>query len=137
MPESPDVLTERARIQGLVEGRTLPAALADTVASAGDHPAYSDRHHAPEGESWRTLTWTQTRDLALDVTGALLERGVSPGDTVAIVGGGPIGLAALLTAQFYSPAEIIMIDVDDNRLEVDFEKAGQKRVLDSFVEKAS
>ena len=35
-----------------------------------------------------------------------------------IVGAGPIGLAALLTAQFYSPAEIIMIDLDDNRLEV-------------------
>jgi alcohol dehydrogenase len=32
------------------------------------------------------------------------------------VGSGPIGLAALLTAQFYSPAEIIMIDLDDNRL---------------------
>jgi len=29
-----------------------------------------------------------------------------------------VGLAALLTAQFYSPAEIIMIDLDDNRLEV-------------------
>ena len=41
-----------------------------------------------------------------------------PGSTVAIVGAGPIGLAALLTAQFYSPAEIIMIDLDDNRLEV-------------------
>ena len=37
---------------------------------------------------------------------------------MAIVGAGPIGLAALLTAQFYSPAEIIMIDLDDNRLEV-------------------
>jgi alcohol dehydrogenase len=34
------------------------------------------------------------------------------------VGSGPIGLAALLTAQFYSPAEIIMIDLDDNRLDV-------------------
>jgi alcohol dehydrogenase len=32
------------------------------------------------------------------------------------VGAGPVGLAALLTAQFYSPAEIIVIDVDDNRL---------------------
>src|SRR5665811_590297 len=31
---------------------------------------------------------------------------------------GPIGLAALLTAQFYSPGEIIMIDLDDNRLAV-------------------
>lgn len=43
---------------------------------------------------------------------------VKPGDTVAIVGAGPIGLAALITAQFYTPSEIIMIDVDDNRLEV-------------------
>lgn len=43
---------------------------------------------------------------------------VSPGSTVAIVGAGPIGLASLLTAQFYSPATIIMIDIDDYRLEV-------------------
>lgn len=48
----------------------------------------------------------------------VLNGHVQPGDTVAIVGGGPIGLAALLTARFYSPAEIIMIDIDDNRLEV-------------------
>ena len=48
----------------------------------------------------------------------VLNGRVKPGDTVAIVGSGPIGLAALLTAQFYSPAEIIMIDMDDNRLDV-------------------
>jgi alcohol dehydrogenase len=42
---------------------------------------------------------------------------VAPGATVAIVGSGPIGLAALLTAQLYSPAQIIMLDLDDNRLE--------------------
>jgi alcohol dehydrogenase len=48
----------------------------------------------------------------------VLNGQVKPGDTVAIVGAGPIGLAALLTAQFYSPSEIVMIDVDDNRLEV-------------------
>ncbi|MGZ3926774.1 MAG: zinc-dependent alcohol dehydrogenase family protein [Mucilaginibacter sp.] len=48
----------------------------------------------------------------------VLNGRVKPGDTVAIVGSGPIGLAALLTAQFYSPAEIIMIDPDDNRLAV-------------------
>ncbi|HXB45009.1 MAG TPA: zinc-dependent alcohol dehydrogenase family protein [Puia sp.] len=47
----------------------------------------------------------------------VLNGKVQPGNTVAIVGSGPIGLAALLTAQFYSPAEIIMIDPDDNRLE--------------------
>ena len=40
------------------------------------------------------------------------------GGTVAVVGAEPIGLAALLTAQFYSPAQIIMIDLDNNRLEV-------------------
>ena len=48
----------------------------------------------------------------------VLNGQVKPGDTVAIVGAGPIGMAVLLTAQFYTPAEIIMIDVDDNRLEV-------------------
>ena len=48
----------------------------------------------------------------------VLNGQVKPGDTIAIVGAGPIGLATLLTAQFYSPAEIIMIDLDDNRLEV-------------------
>jgi len=48
----------------------------------------------------------------------VLNGKVAPGSTVAIVGAGPIGLAALLTAQFYSPAQIIMIDLDDNRLGV-------------------
>jgi alcohol dehydrogenase len=48
----------------------------------------------------------------------VLNGKVQPGDVVGIVGAGPIGLAALLTAQFYSPAEIIMIDLDDSRPEV-------------------
>ena len=48
----------------------------------------------------------------------VLNGKVEPGSTVAIVGSGPIGLAALLTAQFYSPAQIIMIDLDDGRLEI-------------------
>ena len=48
----------------------------------------------------------------------VLNGKVSPGDIVAIVGAGPIGLATLLTAQFYSPAEIMMIDLDENRLRV-------------------
>ena len=43
---------------------------------------------------------------------------VKPGDTVAIIGTGPIGMATLLTAQFYSPGRIIMVDMDENRLEV-------------------
>jgi alcohol dehydrogenase len=46
----------------------------------------------------------------------VLNGKVQPGSTVAIVGGGPVGLAALLTAQFYSTSQIIVIDLDDNRL---------------------
>ena len=48
----------------------------------------------------------------------VLNGKVQPGNTVAIIGSGPIGLAVLLTARFYSPAEIIMVDPDNNRLEV-------------------
>jgi len=48
----------------------------------------------------------------------VLNGKVAPGSIVAIVGAGPIGLATLLTAQFYSPAKIIMIDLDQSRLEV-------------------
>jgi alcohol dehydrogenase len=47
----------------------------------------------------------------------VLNGKVQPGASVAIVGAGPVGLAALLTAQFYSPAELIVIDLDENRLE--------------------
>lgn len=58
----------------------------------------------------------------------VLNGRVKPGDTVAIVGGGPVGLAALLTAQFYSPAEIIMVDLDDNRLNVALQFGATKKV---------
>jgi len=46
----------------------------------------------------------------------VLNGKVQPGSSVAIVGSGPIGLAALLTAQYYAPAQINMVDLDDNRL---------------------
>ncbi|WP_335342939.1 zinc-dependent alcohol dehydrogenase family protein [Sedimenticola selenatireducens] len=46
----------------------------------------------------------------------VLYGSVQPGDTVAIVGAGPIGMAALLTAQFFSPGRVIMVDLDDARL---------------------
>jgi alcohol dehydrogenase len=43
---------------------------------------------------------------------------VKPGDIIAIIGAGPIGMAALLTSKFYTPSEIIVIDLDDNRLAI-------------------
>ncbi|MGA9174522.1 MAG: zinc-dependent alcohol dehydrogenase family protein, partial [Thermoactinomyces sp.] len=55
---------------------------------------------------------------------------VSPGDVVAIVGAGPVGMSTLLTAQLYSPAEIIMIDLDDNRLEQS-KKLGATKTINS------
>lgn len=48
----------------------------------------------------------------------VLSGQVKPGDTVAIIGAGPVGMATLLTAQLYSPARIIMVDSDANRLKV-------------------
>jgi alcohol dehydrogenase len=65
----------------------------------------------------------------------VLKGQVKPGDTMAIVGCGPIGLATLLTAQFYSPAEIIMIDIDDNRLEAS-RKFGATRTINNSNGKA-
>src|SRR5690348_4367192 len=52
----------------------------------------------------------------------VLNGGVEPGDTVAIVGAGPIGLAAIMTAQLHSPGRIVAIDLDPTRLEkaIDF-----------------
>jgi len=41
---------------------------------------------------------------------------VSPGDVVAIVGAGPVGLAAILTATLYTPGQIVAIDLADTRL---------------------
>jgi alcohol dehydrogenase len=60
----------------------------------------------------------------------VLNGQVKPGDTVAIVGAGPVGLASLLTAQFYSPAAIFMIDLDDKRLAV-AQKLGATTLVNS------
>ncbi|MBK9207682.1 MAG: zinc-dependent alcohol dehydrogenase family protein [Anaerolineales bacterium] len=58
----------------------------------------------------------------------VLNGQIKPGDVVAIIGAGPIGLAVLLTAQFYSAAAVIMVDNDNNRLEV-AKKFGATQVI--------
>jgi alcohol dehydrogenase len=65
----------------------------------------------------------------------VLNGQVKPGDTIAIVGAGPVGMAALLTAQFYTPAEIIVIDQDDNRLKV-AKTFGATHIINSSAENA-
>ena len=42
---------------------------------------------------------------------------VKPGDVVAVVGAGPVGLAAIMTAGLYGAARVIAVDLDDNRIE--------------------
>jgi alcohol dehydrogenase len=74
-------------------------------------------YHVPEGSDEEALVMLSDI-LPTGFECGVLNGKVAPGSTVAIVGAGPIGLAALLTAQFYSPAALIMIDLDDNRLQV-------------------
>jgi len=74
-------------------------------------------YHIPEGAVEEALVMLSDI-LPTGFECGVLNGKVQPGSTVAIVGSGPIGLAALLTAQFFSPAMIIMIDLDDNRLEI-------------------
>jgi alcohol dehydrogenase len=73
-------------------------------------------HRAPEGIEEEALV------MLSDVLPTGFEVGVrngrvGPGETVAIVGAGAIGLAALQTALLYSPSEVIVVDVDEHRLQ--------------------
>ncbi|MRH87602.1 alcohol dehydrogenase catalytic domain-containing protein [Nocardia sp. SYP-A9097] len=63
----------------------------------------------------------------------VLNGAVTPGDTVAIIGAGPIGLAAIATARLYSPGHIIAIDLADSRLEA-AQKIGADVIVNSSRE---
>lgn len=65
----------------------------------------------------------------------VLNGQVRPGDVVAIIGAGPIGLAAILTAGLFSPRHIIAIDVADSRLDA-ARKFGADIVINSAHENA-
>ncbi|MDY0006254.1 MAG: zinc-dependent alcohol dehydrogenase family protein, partial [Spongiibacteraceae bacterium] len=72
-------------------------------------------YHVPKGADEEALVMLSDI-LPTGFEIGVLYGAVKPGDTVAIIGAGPIGMAALLTAQFYSPARLVMVDVDDSRL---------------------
>jgi alcohol dehydrogenase len=74
-------------------------------------------HHIPDGADEEALTMLSDI-LPTGFECGVLNGKVQPGCSVAIVGSGPIGLAALMTAQFYAPALLIVIDPDRNRLEL-------------------
>jgi len=90
--------------------------------------------HIPEGSDEEAMVMLSDI-LPTGFECGVLNGKVQPGNTVAIVGSGPVGLAALLTAQFYSPAEIIMIDPDDNRLET-ARKLGATKMINNSKEDA-
>ena len=91
-------------------------------------------HHIPKGSDEESLV------MLSDIlpTGheiGVLNGNVKPGDTIAIVGAGPIGMSVLLTSLFYSPAKIYMIDVDENRLKM-AKKFGATDIINSGKEDA-
>ncbi|GKZ30972.1 hypothetical protein AbraIFM66950_010797 [Aspergillus brasiliensis] len=47
----------------------------------------------------------------------ILNSNVKPGSRLAIVGSGPVGLAAMITARLYSPSLVVVVDIEDSRLE--------------------
>ncbi|MEV5002655.1 AMP-dependent synthetase/ligase [Nocardioides sp. LML1-1-1.1] len=82
-------LAVRAEIEAEIAGLTLPVAFARTVAAEGERPAYSDKvgidlsgGYAP---GWRTLSWSDLCEQALDAAGALMAAGVARGDRVALM----------------------------------------------------
>jgi len=92
-------------------------------------------YHIPEGSDEEALVMLSDI-LPTGFECGVLNGKVQPGSVVAIVGAGPIGIAALLTAQFYTPAEIIMVDPDENRLKVAM-RFGATATVQAVGDKAS
>jgi len=99
---------------GWILGNTIDGTQAEYVRIPH---ADTSLYHIPNGADEEALVMLSDI-LPTGFECGVLNGQIKPGDTVAIVGAGPIGLAALLTAQFYSPSKIIMVDTDPNRLEV-------------------
>ncbi len=92
-------------------------------------------YHIPEGADEEALVMLSDI-LPTGFECGVLNGKVEPGHVVAIVGAGPIGLAALLTAQFHAPAEIIMVDPDENRLKAAL-RFGATTTVQAVGDKAS
>ena len=78
--------------------------------------ADTSTHRVPDGVSDEAVLMLADICPTSYEVGVLNGR-VRPGDTVAVVGAGPIGLAAILTAQLFSPSEIVAVDIADSRLD--------------------
>ncbi|KAH9921918.1 chaperonin 10-like protein [Amylocystis lapponica] len=99
---------------GWILGNTIDGTQAEFVRIPH---ANSSLHAVPPGVDERALV------MISDILPTALECGtlngkVAPGATVAVIGAGPVGLSALMTAQLYSPSTLIMLDLDPARLAV-------------------
>ncbi|KAK9817297.1 hypothetical protein WJX72_012332 [[Myrmecia] bisecta] len=72
-------------------------------------------HHIPEGVDEEAALML-CDILPTSFEGGVLDGNIQPGNSVAIVGAGPVGMAALLTAHLYSPGDVIMVDRNEARL---------------------
>jgi len=117
---------------GWILGNTIDGTQAEFVRTPF---ADMSLYHIPKGADEEALVMLSDI-LPTGFECGVLNGKVAPGSSVAIVGAGPVGLAALLTAQFYSPATIIMIDLDPNRLAI-AKKFGATDVIDSSDGKAA
>lgn len=84
-------------------------------------------YHVPKGVDERSLlVYSDILPTGLEI--GALRGNVIPGCTIAIVGAGPVGLAAGICSQLYSPSKIVFFDKDASRLEV-AKKAGATHTI--------
>ncbi|CAN9376434.1 unnamed protein product [Alternaria sp. RS040] len=105
---------DRVLIRCWILGHTVDGSQAEYV-----RIKYADTslYHVPNNVDERTLLlFSDILPTGLEV--GVLRGKVQPGCTVAIVGAGPVGLAAGLTAQLYAPRKLVFFDMDDYRLSV-------------------
>jgi alcohol dehydrogenase len=78
--------------------------------------ADTSTHHAPDAvPDEQLLMLADILPTGYEV--GVINGHVQPGDVVAVVGAGPIGLAAIMGARLYSPSHVIAIDLADSRLD--------------------
>lgn len=109
---------------GWILGNTIDGTQAEFVRIPW---ADTSLHHLPDDADGEAMVMLSDI-LPTGYECGVLNGCVKPGDSVAIIGAGPIGLAAMLTAKFYAPEDIIMIDRDDHRLDI-ARKLGATKVI--------
>ena len=111
---------------GWILGNTIDGTQADFVRIPW---ADTSLHHIPEHADEEAMVMLSDI-LPTGYECGVLNGCVKPGDTVAIVGSEPVGLATLLTAKLYAPADIIMIDIDEHRLDT-AKRLGATKLIDN------